>query len=144
MEKYYIIDQSLLPETFGKVIQARHMLDTGKVQKISDAVKTVGISRGSYYKYKDLVYEANNSSWDRKALISFMLDNRSGLLSRVLATISKSNASILTINQNIPIHNVASVVISLDLTHMEHTINDLLANIKTIDGTSKVNLISIE
>ncbi|MBW1606029.1 ACT domain-containing protein [Lactobacillus sp. Sy-1] len=144
MDKYYIVDQSLLPETFSKVIQARHMLDTGQFKKISDAVKAVGISRGSYYKYKDLVYEANNASWDRKALISFMLDNKNGLLSRVLATISDSNANILTINQNIPIHNVASVVISLDLTHMEHTIDELLVSIRNIDGTSNVNLISIE
>ncbi|MEJ6401055.1 ACT domain-containing protein [Nicoliella lavandulae] len=144
MDKYYIVDQSLLPETFDKVIQARHLLDTGQVKKISEAVKEVGISRGSYYKYKDLVYEASNASWDRKALISFMLDNRRGLLSKVLATISNSDASILTINQNIPIHDVASVVISLDLTHMHITIDELLEQIKDIDGANKISLISIE
>ncbi|MHA8111227.1 ACT domain-containing protein [Lactobacillaceae bacterium Melli_B4] len=144
MDKYYIVDKSLIPETFEKVIQARHLIDTGQVSKISEAVKKVGISRGSYYKYKDLVYEANNASWNRKALISFMLNDRRGILSEVLLTISDSSANILTINQNIPIHEVASVVISLDLTHMQMTIDKLLDQIKHIEGTSKVSLLSID
>ena len=56
MEKYYIVDSSILPESFDKVIQARELLETGKSSNVSEAVKVVGISRGTYYKYKDLVF----------------------------------------------------------------------------------------
>ncbi len=56
MEKYYIVDSSILPESFDKVIQARQLLESGKVKQVSEAVKVVGISRGTFYKYKDLVF----------------------------------------------------------------------------------------
>ncbi|WP_395392537.1 ACT domain-containing protein [Fructilactobacillus sanfranciscensis] len=144
MDKYYIVDQSLLPDTFSKVIEARQLLDSGKIKSISEAVKKVGISRGSFYKYKDLVYETDEANWNRKAVISLMLDDQRGILSAVLKKFADSKASILTINQNIPIHKVASVVISSDLSTMEITIDELLQSIKDVDGTSKVNLVSIE
>lgn len=144
IDKYYIVDQSLLPDTFSKVIEARQLLDSGKIKNISEAVKKVGISRGSFYKYKDLVYETDEANWNRKAVISLMLDDQRGILSAVLKKFADSKASILTINQNIPIHKVASVVISLDLSTMEITIDELLQSIKDVDGTSKVNLVSIE
>ncbi|MFN1208559.1 hypothetical protein ACKXGD_16505, partial [Enterococcus lactis] len=88
MSKYYIVDDSLLPEAFGKVIEARKMIDNGEVKNVSEAVKQVGISRASYYKYKDYVYEAQQSSWQRKAVISFLLSHKSGILSKVLNSIS--------------------------------------------------------
>ncbi|WP_395320423.1 ACT domain-containing protein [Fructilactobacillus frigidiflavus] len=144
MDKYYIVDQSLLPDTFSKVIEARQLLDSGKIKNISEAVKKVGISRGSFYKYKDLVYETDEANWNRKAVISLMLDDQRGILSSVLKKFADSKASILTINQNIPIHKVASVVISLDLSTMEITIDELLNEIKSVNGTSKVSLVSIE
>lgn len=134
----------MLPDTFSKVIEARQLLDSGKIKNISEAVKKVGISRGSFYKYKDLVYETDEANWNRKAVISLMLDDQRGILSAVLKKFADSKASILTINQNIPIHKVASVVISLDLSTMEITIDELLQSIKDVDGTSKVNLVSIE
>lgn len=134
----------MLPDTFSKVIEARQLLDSGKIKNISEAVKKVGISRGSFYKYKDLVYETDEANWNRKAVISLMLDDQRGILSAVLKKFADSKASILTINQNIPIHKVASVVISLDLSTMEITIDELLQSIKDVDGTSKVSLVSIE
>ncbi|CAJ1188314.1 hypothetical protein FS150101_NMOIFPPK_01098 [Fructilactobacillus sanfranciscensis] len=134
----------MLPDTFSKVIEARQLLDSGKIKSISETVKKVGISRGSFYKYKDLVYETDEANWNRKAVISLMLDDQRGILSAVLKKFADSKASILTINQNIPIHKVASVVISLDLSTMEITIDELLQSIKDVDGTSKVNLVSIE
>ncbi|WP_054483994.1 ACT domain-containing protein [Apilactobacillus kunkeei] len=144
MSKYYIVDDSLLPEAFGKVIEARKMIDNGEVKNVSEAVKRVGISRASYYKYKDYVYEAQQSSWQRKAVISFLLSHKSGILSKVLNSISNRDANILTINQNIPINDSASVVISLDLSQMDGTIDELIADISAIDGTNKVNLVAVE
>ena len=144
ISQYYIVDDSLLPEAFGKVIEARKMIDNGEVKNVSEAVKKVGISRASYYKYKDYVYEAQQSSWQRKAVISFLLSHKSGILSKVLNSISNRDANILTINQNIPINDSASVVISLDLSQMNGTIDELIADISAIDGTNKVNLVAVE
>jgi chorismate mutase len=144
VEKYYIVDSSILPESFDKVIQARQLLESGKVRQVSEAVKIVGISRGTYYKYKDLVFLPEENMIDRKAVISLMLENRRGMLSKILQTVSESSASVLTINQNIPIHNIASIVISLDLSHLTGTVDDLLNNLKQVSGASNIQLVSIE
>jgi chorismate mutase len=144
VEKYYIVDSSILPESFDKVIHARQLLESGKVKQVSEAVKVVGISRGTFYKYKDLVFLPEENMMDRKAVISLMLENQRGILSKVLTTISETSASVLTINQNIPIHNIASIVISLDLSHFTGTIDSLLGNIRLVDGASNVQLVSIE
>lgn len=144
MEKYYIVDGSVLPETFDKVIKARQLLESGKTRQVSDAVRQVGISRGTYYKYKDLVFLPEENLTTRKALVSIMLEHEPGLLSKVLVLLSDANASVLTINQNIPIHDLASVVLSFDISKLDGSINGLLAQLKQIDGISSVQLISIE
>lgn len=81
---------------------------------------------------------------DRKAVISLMLENRRGMLTKILQTVSESSASVLTINQNIPIHNIASIVISLDLSNLTGTVDDLLENLRQVSGASNVQLVSIE
>ncbi|MFD1471992.1 ACT domain-containing protein [Companilactobacillus mishanensis] len=144
MEKYYIVDGSILPETYDKVIRARQLLESGKVHQVSDAVKVVGISRGTYYKYKGLVFLPEENRTTRKALISLMLEHEQGLLSKVLLLLSDSNASVLTINQNIPIHDLASVVLSFDISHLSGTIDDILDKLSGYQGISNVQLISIE
>ncbi|MFH5811629.1 ACT domain-containing protein [Companilactobacillus sp. FL22-1] len=144
MEKYYIVDSSILPESFDRVIKARNLLETKKVHNVSEAVKKVGISRGTYYKYKDLVFLPDEEMNDRKAVISMMLDHEQGILSKVLVDISESNASILTINQNIPIHNVATVVISLDISHLNGTIGELIEKLKLSTSVDNVQLVAVE
>ena len=145
MKKYYIVNSSILPRSFGKVIKARHLLNSGQVKLVGQAAKKVGISRGTYYKYRDFVFSLEHQT-KRRSVISFMLKNQSGILSKVLNQISETNASILTINQNIPIHNIASVVISLDLNSMKKNqdLDELLKAIQQIKGTSKVHLVAID
>jgi chorismate mutase len=144
VEKYYIVDSSILPDSFGKVIEARQLLEKGVVTQVSEAVKKVGISRGTFYKYKDLVFLPDENIGHRKAVISFLLEDESGLLAQVLRLTSESGASVLTINQNMPIHNVASIVISLDISQMTKTLASLMQKIQTISGASNVHLVAME
>lgn len=144
MKKYYIVDRAILPEVLDKVIEARSLVQSGEVKQISDAVKKVGISRGTYYKYKDYVFLPSNDVNARKAVLSLMLHHKSGMLSEVLHAMSKVKANILTINQNIPIHDIASIVISFDMGEMTVDIDELLANLGAIDGVSSLHLVAIE
>ena len=66
MSKYYIVDSTILPDVMDKVIEARQMLENGTVRQVSEAVKRVGISRGTYYKYKDYVFPAVQGKEQRK------------------------------------------------------------------------------
>ena len=51
LENYLIIHKSILPEYYSKVLEVRHLMESGKVRDVSQAVKDVGISRSTYYKY---------------------------------------------------------------------------------------------
>ncbi|MCX2455401.1 ACT domain-containing protein [Lacticaseibacillus nasuensis] len=144
MEKYYIVDSSILPDVVDKVIEARTLIENGQVRQVSEAVRQVGISRGTYYKYKDYVFLPDAGLTSRKAVISLMLHHDRGILSEVLATVSNAEASILTINQNIPIHDWASVVISFDISNLAGTLDDLLAKLRQAHGVTDVALISVE
>lgn len=144
MEKYYIVDQEILPDVLDKVIQARTLLQNGEVKQVSEAVKRVGISRGTYYKYKEYVFLPSLGMSERKAVISLMLHHDKGILSEVLNTMSNENANILTINQNIPIHDWASVVISFDLSEMNVSIDELMVKLRACRGVSNLQLVAVE
>lgn len=144
MGKYYIVDSEVLPEILDKVVAARSLLQSGEVKQISEAVKLVGISRGTYYKYKDSVFLPDGDVNSQKAVISLMLYHRSGILSNVLEMMSQVQANIITINQNIPIHDLASVVISFDLSEMSISVEALLTKLSALDGVTKVRLEAVE
>ena len=53
---YLIVDKKILPSYYEKVIEARLLLESGEVREVNSAVKRVGISRSTYYKYKDYIF----------------------------------------------------------------------------------------
>ena len=130
-EKYLIVNKKILPDYFEKVVEARNLLTEGKVKGISDAAKIVGISRSTYYKYKDSVFLPSDNNIGKKALISMMLEDKSGALSEILNLLSSCECNIITINQNIPINGVASVVISLDVSKATTHIEDILDKLES-------------
>ena len=144
MNKFYIVDAAIMPDVLDKVIEARGMLESGMVRQVSEAVKRVGISRGTYYKYKDYVFPATQGREERKAVIALMLHHKKGILSETLNCLSEVNANILTINQNIPIHDWASVVISFDFSEMQISLDELMGTLRTIKGLTNVQLIAVE
>ena len=75
-------------------------MESGKFKEVSQAVKQVGISRSTYYKYKDYIFEPSDLNSSRKAVFSMMLDHAPGVLSALLACISECGASVLTITQH--------------------------------------------
>ena len=129
--KYLIVDKAILPDYFEKVIEARTLLRDGKFQNVSEAVKEVGISRSTYYKYKDFVFSPSDSNIGRKALISIMLEDKKGALSEILNFLYSVECNIITINQNIPINEVASIIISMDISDTKTPIEEILVNLKT-------------
>ena len=50
-KNFYIVDKSVLPEIFLKVMDVKNILESGKEKTVQDAVQKVGISRSAFYKY---------------------------------------------------------------------------------------------
>lgn len=142
--KYLIVDKAILPDYFEKVIEARTLLRDGKFQNVSEAVKEVGISRSTYYKYKNFVFSPSDSNIGRKALISIMLEDKKGALSEILNFLYSVECNIITINQNIPINEVASIIISMDISDTKTPIEEILVNLKNVKYVVSSKLIALE
>lgn len=144
LEDYLIVHKSILPDFFDKVLEARRMLEEGKAKSVSRAASMCGISRSTYYKYKDYILETANLQTGRKAVLGMLLTHEPGVLSSVLGRISEAGASVLTINQSLPIHGKASVTVSLDIGSLRGSIHTLLDSISVLRGVENPRLISIE
>ena len=143
-DNYLLVKADILPDYFEKVVQVQELLDQNKVKGVSEAVQIVGISRSTYYKYKDAVKRYSSYTIEKKAIISLLLPHQKGILSEVLNILAINNASILTISQSIPIHNLANVLISLDITAMNQPIENMIETIKKEVGVNSITLIALE
>ena len=59
--KYFVVKQKAIPEVLLKVVEAKRLLESEKVLTIQEAVDAVGISRSSFYKYKDDIFPFHES-----------------------------------------------------------------------------------
>ena len=144
LNNYLIVHKSILPDYYEKVLEARRLMTSGKVKEVSQAVKQVGISRSTYYKYKDFIFEPSDMAGERKAVLSMMLDHTPGVLSALLRCISEAGASVLTITQSLPIHDMASVTLSLDVSGMTLAMSELLEALTATAGVDNVRLLAVE
>ena len=143
-EKFLIVNSKVLPDIFEKVILVKELIYTGKVKDISEGVKSVGISRSAYYKYKDNVFLVSESLKGQKATIALLLNHEAGVLSKVLDKIAENGGNIITINQDIPINNAANVTITCDISGLKVGIKELLDKIDSVDNIMKSKLIAME
>ena len=144
LEDYLIVHKSVLPDYFSAVIKAKHLIESGKAKNVSQAVKTIGISRSTFYKYKDYIMEVSDTLGGRNAVLSMLLTHEAGVLSSVLSCISKAGASVLTITQSLPVRGKASVTVSIDISSMKIELTDLLKKIENTEGAENPRVIAVE
>ena len=130
MEKrFLLVEAGVLPEVFLKVLKAKELLASGGARNISAAAKAVGISRSAFYKYKDCIFDAENS---REVLtVSAKMLDETGALQTLLAGISAAGASIVTINQATPENGAAQVAVSIRTGGMQCPLEEMLARLRT-------------
>ncbi len=141
-EKFLIIEKSVLPEVFEKVLYASSLLETGEAKNTSEATKKAGISRSVYYKYKDSVFPYTRSSARGIMTVQVVLSDRPGVLANFLSIFHEANANILTVTQNIPIKGRAYISVSASTVQMNMNIDELLYNLKNLKGVLKVESLS--
>ena len=144
LDQYLIIHKSILPEYYEKVIEARRLIETGKIKDVSQAVREVGISRSTYYKYKDFILEPTEISGGRKAVLSMMLNHEQGILSALLQRICEARANVLTITQSLPIRDRAGVTISLDVSEVDGSMENFVAKLAEAPGVEQVRVLAVE
>ena len=142
--KYLIVDKALLPSYCEKVSLAKELLDEGRAADVSEAVRMVGISRSTFYKYRDMVRDISTVSMGRHAIISMMMKHSVGTLSSVLNIISHYGYSVWTITQNPPVDSKANVVITLELGEDPKKLDQMLREITDSPGLSRVQLLGMD
>lgn len=141
---YFVVKQRALPEVLIKVVEAKKMIDSEKVMSIQQAVDQVGISRSSFYKYKDDIFPFHDTPAGTTITLTFQMDDEPGLLSDVLKIIAISGANILTIHQSIPINGVASLSISVQVLSTTGNISEMLETMEQQKGVHYVKIIAKE
>lgn len=142
--KYFIVKKKAIPEVLLKVVEAKRLLDSEKVSTVQDAADVVGISRSSFYKYKDDIFPFHENTKGKTITFMMQVDDRPGLLSGVLSCLAKNDANILTIHQSIPVNGIASLTISIEIpSHIVDT-SVIFNEIETINGIHYVKILARE
>ncbi|NLZ52292.1 MAG: ACT domain-containing protein [Thermoanaerobacteraceae bacterium] len=140
----YIIKDEIMPDILKKTVKAKELLKSGKAKTVNEATEIVGMSRSAYYKYKDYIFPFYEASMGKIVTISFILEHIPGVLSSILDEIAKAHGNILTINQNIPVQNMANVTISFETGNLNKNVEELLSIINEKEGVHKLDVIAQE
>ena len=139
-DKFYLVQEDILPEAIKKTIKVKEILKLGEVKTINEAVEKMDLSRSAYYKYKDYVFPFEIAQ-GKIVSIYVSMSNESGMLSSVLKAIAERNGSILTINQDIPLQGIANSSISFETKDLQGSLEDLLLDIRSMKGIIKVEIL---
>lgn len=139
-KEFYIVDKRILPKSIQNVIKVNDLISKTKISKYS-AIKKVGISRSTYYKYKDFIKPFYEGGDDRIYSLHLSVKDRVGILSEVLDAISKEKINMLTIVQNMPVDGVAKTTILLKMTAtMAKKVDKIISKIGKIEGIIDIRI----
>lgn len=139
---YVIIKQDKLPQGYNEVLAAKELINNEGIS-VSDACKRVNISRSTFYKYSNDIFVASKNL-GRKAKIMLKTLNFKGVLSNVLNIIALHNGNVLTINQDLPIQNIAYISIMIEIDSLDVAFPDLILEIKNIKEIKNIDILAIE
>lgn len=141
--KYYVVKQKALPEVLLKVAQANRLIETKGIS-VADATEQVGISRSSYYKYKEDIFPFRDNVKGKTITFVLSMDDEPGLLSLVLKKVAEFHANILTIHQTIPVNGVASLTLSVDILPSTGDSSKMIEEIEQLPGVRYLKILSRE
>ena len=141
---YYVVKRRALPEVLLKVVEVNRLLETQKVSSVQEAVECVGISRSSYYKYKEDIFPFHDSTQGKTLTLACRMDDEPGLLSDVLKVVADFHANILTIHQTIPINGIASLSLSIQILDASSDMSEMVSEMEKIGGVHNVNVLGRE
>lgn len=141
-DEYLIVFKSILPDYFDAVIKAKDMVEDEDFS-VSEACKALDISRSTYYKYKDKIFNASKN-YGKKSIIGIRAGDKKGVLSNILSEIYESGANVISINSAMPVKNVAFVTLAIDVSDAQLDTTQILAKLKAVDHVKSAYIIAIE
>ncbi len=143
-EEYFIIKKRAVPDVLLKVVEANRLIDSNRMLTIQDATERIGISRSSYYKYKDDIMPFHENTRGRTLTFMLQLDDKPGILSVVLSALASANTNVLTIHQAIPTGGLALVTLSIEVTQETDNIEKLMQKLEKVKGVNSLKILGYE
>lgn len=141
---YFVLKKKAVPEVLLKVVEAKRLLDSGCAVSVQEATEKVGISRSSFYKYKDDIFPFHDNAKGRTITMMIQMMDETGLLSDVLKSVAEFRANILTIHQSIPINGIASLTLSVEVLKQTGDISEMVNAIESKEGIHYVKILARE
>ena len=142
--EYYVVRQKAVPDVLLRVVCAKRLLDTQKAATVQEAADAVGISRSSFYKYKDDIFPFHENARGKTITFVLQMNDVPGLLSDVLKIVADHRANILTIHQSIPVGGMATTTISVDVLPITGNMSDMISMIEQKEGVQQLKIVAGE
>ncbi|MDD3339391.1 MAG: ACT domain-containing protein [Lachnospiraceae bacterium] len=142
--KYFVVKEKAVPEVLVKVVEAKKILDRRKDATVQEVIDQVGISRSSFYKYKDDIFPFHEDTKGKTVTFIIQMDDEPGLLSVLLKIIAQYSGNILTIHQSIPINGVATLTLSVDILPGTGDAEAMVENIEAEAGVHYLKILGRE
>ena len=142
--KYYVVREKAVSEVLLKVEEAKRILDSEQVTTVQEATEQVGISRSSFYKYKDDIFPFHDQAKGRTVTFILQMDDKPGILSDILRTISEFRGNILTIHQSIPINGIATLTLSVEILPEAGDAEDMIGQMEQQTGVHYLKILGRE
>lgn len=143
-KRYFVVTEKAVPEVLLKVVEAKKLLESKRTVTVQEAVEAVGISRSSFYKYKDDIFPFREKTKGQNITFILQMDDEPGLLSGVLKTIAYYHGNILTVHQSIPINGIASLTLSVQILPAQGDAEAMVAEIEHIEGVHYLKILGRE
>lgn len=142
--KYFVVKKKAVPEVLLKVVEAKKLLESERVITVQEATEQVGISRSSFYKYKDDIFPFYDNTKGKTVTFVTQMDDEQGLLSDLLHVVAVYKANILTIHQSIPVNGVATLTLSVEVLSTTGNVSRMVEEIEEMQGIHYVKILARE
>jgi len=141
---YFVVRTKALPTVLKKVVEVKSILESEKGVSIAEATEKAGISRSSFYKYKEDIFPFYDSSKGKTVTLVMQMRDELGFLSKICSRISEYRANILTIHQSIPVNSIATLTVSIEVREDTSDINAMIQDIESWPNIQYVKIIAQE
>ena len=142
--KYYVLKKKAVPEVLLKVVEVKRLLAAERGLTIQEATERIGISRSSFYKYKDDIFPFHENEKGQTVTMVIQMDDTPGLLAELLREAAKYHANILTSHQSIPINGIATLTLSIEILSTTGNISEMVDEMEENEGVHYLKIVGRE
>lgn len=143
-EKLFILKEKAVPEVLLKVVKVKRLLEVDNSLTIQEATDKVGISRSSFYKYKDYISPFHETARGKTITFMMQVNDKPGLLSTIINILATYGFNILTIHQSVPVNDLASITLSIEVPKELEDVTETFARIEEIEDVHYLKILASE